>query len=176
MSVLSYFLTYFLGGLTFIPLLLAIVFGHAYLTQPVVRNDTSDRGDSEGSEQDNGRWQDKEELAALPPELVGRVHEPDVAAGYFTVAREFIPVTAIGKTPDRLSSASSTTSNETPSVYQSMYRSIFERGKQHGPSLDAGSKGPKNLKRTNNVFFVVLRYVDALELETIGHGKLTYGY
>ncbi len=86
-------------------------------------------------------------------------HEADVAAGYFAIYREYSPGGVNSKPAglERSSPAGSTTiSAPSPSVYQSMYRSIFDRKPSTSP-LD--NKGAGRLqKRGGNVFYVVLRY------------------
>jgi hypothetical protein len=161
-------IVYVVGGLTFVPLCLVLLFVHAYLTQPIVDADdsatTNDAEHKNAGEQSHGSWQGtetfngrdaaKQELAGLPPGVSPRSHEPDVAAGYFAVCREFVPGGVNGKPPERAGAvARSEVTTESPSVYQSMYRSIFERGKTQSPSID----GAKGTKKTRNVFFVVLR-------------------
>ncbi len=102
-----------------------------------------------------------------------RKHDSDVAAGYFAVTREYVPggvngepdiftcmgsaEKGVGKPPDKLSPAGEVVATESPSVYQSMYRSIFDRSQKPTiePNKDAGGKPTK---RANNVFYVVLRY------------------
>lgn len=84
-------------------------------------------------------------------------HEADVAAGYFAVCREYIPGGVNGKPPERTTPIGSTTvSAASPSVYQSMYRSIFERKQNNSPLGEKGNGRPQ--KRGGNVFYVVLRY------------------
>ena len=98
-----------------------------------------------------------------------RGHEPDVAAGYFAVCREYVPGGINGKPPERTTPAGAVIAAESPSVYQSMYRSLFDR--KQGPSLDTGKGNGKSTKRARNVFFVVLRlghlmlYDDSEQLE-----------
>ncbi|PVI06546.1 hypothetical protein DM02DRAFT_649668 [Periconia macrospinosa] len=101
-------------------------------------------------------------------ELQERRHVPDVASGYFAVCREFVPGGINGKAPERTNPTGAVTSIESPSVYQSMYRSIFDRNKVQSPSMD-GPQGKS--KRARNVFYVVLRlgylmlYDDSEQLE-----------
>ena len=61
-----------------------------------------------------------------------------------------------GKPPERTTPAGAVVATESPSVYQSMYRSIFDR--KQGPSLDPAKSNGKTAKRARNVFFVVLRH------------------
>lgn len=150
---MSFLLTYLFGGLTFFPLLLLALFYHAYVTQPVVDPDTfyqRDGLDLTKSESDAAR----DELENLPVEISQRVHESDVAAGYFVICREYTPSVMTGKPTERTPSTA-VAPGASPSVYQSMYRSIFERGRTQNPSLDGGAKSNK---RTRNTFFVVIRF------------------
>lgn len=86
-----------------------------------------------------------------------RKHDSDVAAGYYAVCREYVPGGVNGKPPDRLSPAGEVVANESPSVYQSMYRSIFDKSQK--AKIDPSKEGAgKTVKRANNVFYVVLRH------------------
>lgn len=159
MSVSGFLAVYVLGGLTFIPLVLCIVFLHAYITLPV-RDEASDL-DNDGTEQGHSSNDRKYKLSdsafeSLPDELKTRTHVPDVAAGYFAVCREYVPGGINGKPPERTTPAGAVVATESPSVYQSMYRSIFDRNKTTSPSID-GNNGKS--KKARNVFYVVLRYV-----------------
>jgi hypothetical protein len=125
----TFLFVYLLGGFTFIPLLLLTLIIHAYLTFPV--------RDVKGKqlERDEG----------IETELDGTGLEDDDAAGYFAVCREYVPGGVNGKPPERTTPVGSTTiASPSPSVYQTMYRSIFDR---------------KGKARGSNVFYVVLRLV-----------------
>lgn len=87
-------------------------------------------------------------------QLKRRTDDSDTFAGYFAVCREYVPGGVNGKPPDRTTPAGAVVSMESPSVYQSMYRSIFDRNKTASPSIDAGNA--RN-KKARNVFYVVLR-------------------
>ncbi|KAL8697126.1 MAG: hypothetical protein Q9224_002457, partial [Gallowayella concinna] len=159
--LLTLLCTYLLGGLSFLPLLVGLVLLHAHLTFPNVARtiqSTPDGESSLGDSKDDGKtFRSVENLAGLG-EKFQRGHEPDVAAGYFAVCREYVPGGVNGKPPERTTPAGAIVAPESPSVYQSMYRSIFDR--KQGPTLDAG-KGRGNVKptrRARNVFFVVLRH------------------
>jgi hypothetical protein len=160
MSFSGFLAVYLFGGLTFIPLTLCVVFLHAYITLP--RRDKSCADVSDGSKNAEAGSAvldstfDQSALDSLPEELKTRTHVPDVAAGYFAVCREYVPSGINGKPPERTTPAGAVVAAESPSVYQSMYRTIFDRNKTTSPSLDAG-----NAKRSKarNVFYVVLRFV-----------------
>ncbi|KAL8772019.1 MAG: hypothetical protein Q9209_002684 [Squamulea sp. 1 TL-2023] len=163
---------YVLGGLTFLPLVFGLILFHAYLTFPTVAHGTKpfqDGANSLKDAKDDGKnIKSAETLASLGGKFQ-RGHEPDVAAGYFAVCREYVPGGVNGKPPERTTPAGAVVAAESPSVYQSMYRSIFDR--KQGPTLDAGRGNVKPTKRARNVFFVVLRhghlmlYDDAEQLE-----------
>lgn len=169
---IAFILTYLLGGLTLLPILFAIVLLHAYLTFPVqnrssISSDTS--SDTLRDDKDDGQNLKSHASIADIAEKFKRAHEPDVAAGYFAVCREYVPGGINGKPPERTTPAGAVIATESPSVYQSMYRSIFDR--KQGPSLDPGKGNSKTVKRARNVFFVVLRhghlmlYEDSEQLE-----------
>lgn len=159
MSFTGLLAVYVFGGLTFIPLLLSIVFLHAYITLPVKEQSSETdkaaaRSDDDAIDRDN-KLSDSV-FDNLPEELKTRTHVPDVAAGYFAVCREYVPGGINGKPPERTSPAGAVVATESPSVYQSMYRSIFDRNKSMSPTLD-GQNGKS--KKARNVFYVVLRCV-----------------
>ncbi len=145
---------YLIGGVTFPLLLLALLLLHVHIFSPVVeppsfashlRKDdgkSKDHDGEDGSETENPKDASKNQLS-----------DGDVAAGYFAVCREYVPGGVNGKPPERTTPAGAVVATESPSVYQTMYRSIFDRNK--GSSVEPG----KNTKRARNVFYVVLRYV-----------------
>ncbi|KAI9819215.1 MAG: hypothetical protein M1827_007371 [Pycnora praestabilis] len=144
-------LVYTFGGLTFIPLVIAVILIHGYLTFPIHTIISSTKGDLL-------EWpgDDKKVLglgaSGLAEKFQSRSHEPDVAAGYFAVCREYVPGGVNGKPPERTTPAGAVVAAESPSVYQSMYRSIFDRNKA------SNIEGSKLVKKARNVFFVVLRH------------------
>ncbi len=148
-----FILVYTLGGLTFIPLILGLILLHAYLTLPI--QPTSALGAQPFRQPGDGdrALQSGPAAGKLAEKLKSqsRGHEPDVAAGYFAVCREYVPGGINGKPPERTTPAGAVIAEESPSVYQSMYRSIFDR--KQGPSLEGG----KPARKARNVFFVVLR-------------------
>ena len=163
---------YLLGGLTLLPIILAVVLLHAYLTFPERHLSSSSfdaASDTLRDSKDDGRNLESRASIADIAEKFKRAHEPDVAAGYFAVCREYVPGGINGKPPERTTPAGAVIATESPSVYQSMYRSIFDR--KQGPSLDPGKGNGKTVKRARNVFFVVLRhghlmlYEDSEQLE-----------
>ncbi|PNS19693.1 DNA polymerase zeta catalytic subunit [Sphaceloma murrayae] len=158
MSLRAYLIVYVAGGLTFVPLVLLSVFSFAYFTLPRSTNqpehaaDPSARRLTSDSDSDLSRddgFVDKEDAPG------GSGND---AAGYFAVCREYVPGGINGKPPERASPAGEVLNTESPSVYQSMYRSIFERGKTQTHALEGDKKDYKAIKRPRNVFFVVLRH------------------
>ena len=152
-------LIYVLGGITFLPLVVIAVLVHAYLTFPV-REDTVFRDDEANAIVQPGDDVDaiKRAGTTLGEKFQPRSgHEADVAAAYFSVSREYTPNGINAKPPERNTPVGSTTvSAASPSVYQSMYRSIFERKPSNSPLDNKGAGKPQ--KRGGNVFYVVLRY------------------
>lgn len=165
---ITFVLIYLLGGLTFLPILLAILLLHAYFAFPV-RHPSSLSSDTLRDGKDDERNLKPRASITDIADKFKRPHEADVAAGYFAVCREYVPGGINGKPPERTSPHGTVTITESPSVYQSMYRSIFDR--KQGPSLDPGKGNGKTVRRASNVFFVVLRhghlmlYEDSEQLE-----------
>ena len=157
MGPLKWFLfVYILGGLTFVPLLIAAVLAFAYYTLPPPTDFHSHNVDDPAhiSRPDDQKLIFKSATDDLAEKFL-RKHESDVAAGYFAVCREYVPGGVNGKPPDKLSPAGEVVANESPSVYQSMYRSIFDRSQK--PTIEPNKDGAGKVKKANNVFYVVLR-------------------
>lgn len=159
-GMLAFLFIYVLGGLTFLPLLLAAVLVHAYLTFPVHDNDNDagqDRNPNSIIEAGDDVDAIKRAQQTLGEKYQPRdLHESEVFAGWFAVSREYTERGLNGKPPERVTPIGSTTvSAPSPSVYQSMYRSIFERKPSNSPIENKGNGKPQ--KRGNNVFYVVLR-------------------
>ncbi|KAI9733328.1 MAG: hypothetical protein M1834_003412 [Cirrosporium novae-zelandiae] len=149
---------YLLGGLTFLPVLLVFVLGYAFLTSSRYDRNHHAPFDSDG-ESLRQLGDDGFSLGSAIDTLAEKFrssHEPDVAAGYFAVCREYVPGGINGKPPERTTPAGEVIATESPSVYQSMYRSIFDR--KQTPTFDPAKGKTKNVKRASNVFFVVLRH------------------
>lgn len=163
---------YVVGGLTFIPLILGLLFLHAYLTLPCPSEDADQRpeqhpADIRRSSDDTFSLKSGTDVLA---EKFHRAHEGDVAAGYFAVCREYVPGGVNGKPPERTTPAGEVVTAESPSVYQAMYRSIFDR--KQSPSIEPNKGHAKGGKRARNVFYVVLRLVSTRKL-AICRGELT---
>lgn len=158
MGISAVFLfTYVLGGLTFFPFLISVILLYTYLILPhrpprirsalLLPETIRDVNDDDKSL--------KSGTTALA-EKFQRGHEPDVAEGYFAVCREYVPGGQNGKPPERTTPAGEVVAEESPSVYQSMYRSIFDR--RQAPTLDPGKTNGKTTKRAANIFYITLRH------------------
>jgi len=154
-------LVYVLGGLTFVPLIFAVILFHAYLTLPRREAEQSSEDLARDRVSTISRSEDVSDvdLGNLPEELRRSPHKPDVAAGYFAVCREYVPGGVNGKPPERTTPAGAVVAAESPSVYQSMYRSIFDRNKTQIPTMEGSKATGKAVKKARNVFYVVLRFV-----------------
>lgn len=162
-SLGGFLFVYLLGGLTFVPLVLSLVCLFFYLTLPPAgpsspagtsRDAPSARPLSRSTDDQYSLKSGTDELA----EKFQRSHDTDVAAGYFAVCREYVPGGVNGKPPERTTPAGEVIATESPSVYQAMYRSLFDR--KQSPTIDPGknhAKNAKNPKRARNVFYIVLR-------------------
>lgn len=157
-SLGSFLVVYVLGGLTFVPLILSLILLHAYLTLP----NAPASQESNGQAPDPVRRPTDDEYSLKSgtdqlAEKFHRTHDSDVAAGYFAVCREFVPGGVNGKPPERTTPAGEVVAAESPSVYQAMYRSLFDR--KQAPTIEPVKANGKNTKRARNVFYIVLRYV-----------------
>lgn len=155
-SLGSFLFIYILGGLTFIPLILSLIFLYAYLILPNVSAPTPDSDDQSIERPADDQYSLKSGTDQLA-EKFQRIHESDVAAGYFAVCREYVPGGVNGKPPERTTPAGEVIAAESPSVYQTMYRSLFDR--KQAPTIEPGKGNGKNGKKARNVFYIVLRYV-----------------
>ena len=160
MSLFPFIFIYILGGLTFLPLVLALIFLHACITLPIVTSIPafsaypSARSAKSPPEYDPQR---KSSTDALE-EKFKRSHESDVAAGYFVVCTNYTPAGINGRPPERTTPAGQVVAAESPGYYTAVYRSIFER-KTSTATLEVGkTKDGKVVKRALNIFYVVLRY------------------
>jgi hypothetical protein len=155
-SLASFLFVYALGGITFIPLVLSSIILYAYLTLPSAQLPQSCEKAPDAVRQptddDFSLKSGTDQLA----EKFHRTHESDVAAGYFAVCREYVPGGVNGKPPERTTPAGEVVAAESPSVYQTMYRSLFDR--KQAPSIDPAKANGKMTKRARNVFYIVLRY------------------
>jgi len=153
----AFLLTYLLGGITFVPLIIFSILLHARFTLPTYNSANSVRSSDADSIVQPG--DDTADLEAAQKEESRQklLADSDVAAGYFAVCREYTPMGINAKPIERSTPVGSTTvATPSPSVYQSMYRSIFERKQTPGP-LDDTKSISQRPKRAGNVFYVVLR-------------------
>jgi len=174
MSFKAYLYVYLFGGLTFIPLVLVSILLYAYYTLPQVDN-TNDAPKDDPAKL--GREGDEKVVLKTGTddlaEKFHRKHEADVAAGYFAVCREYVPGGVNGKPPEIKSPAGDVVASESPSVYQTMYRSIFERNQK--PSIEPTKDGAgKTARRANNVFYVVLRHGHLMLYDDIQQLEVRY--
>ena len=164
MSWTAFLIVYLLGGLTFLPISLAAALFYLHLTLPYRRNPTtSDKNDREDDIVQPGDDIDslkKEQDADKKRKDEGKARaaaETDGAAGYFAVCREYTPMGINAKPIERSTPVgSATVAAPSQSVYQTMYRSIFDRKAPSSP-IDNGAMSQRP-KRAGNVFYVALRY------------------
>ncbi len=159
----GFLLTYLLGGVTFVPLLIVAVFAHAYLTLPPVDENTDAPRAAAAADDDLVQpGDDLEPLKEAQKDAAkprATHHEQDVAAGYFAVCREYTPMGINAKPIERSTPVgSATVAAPSPSVYQTMYRSIFDRKQAPGPLDSKAAAASQRPKKAGNVFYVVLRY------------------
>lgn len=172
-SLGSFLVIYALGGITFFPLILSLILLYAYLTLPdapkpgvpTAHDEVRRSGDDEYSLK-SGTGTDQ--LA----EKFHRTHESDVAAGYFAVCREYVPGGVNGKPPERTTPAGEVVATESPSVYQAMYRSLFDR--KQTPSIEPAKSNGKNTKRARNVFYIVLRHGHLMLYDDVNQVEVRY--
>lgn len=153
-SCSDFLFAYFLGAITFVPLVLISILLHAHYSFPT-RHDVD--------EKDN-IVQPGDDVAAIDTakkddSKVKETPHIDVAAGYFAVCREYTLMGINAKPIERATPMGSTTvAPPSPSVYQTMYRSIFDR-KGTAVGAEGNNSMSQRPKRAGNVFYVVLRYV-----------------
>ncbi|ROV94939.1 hypothetical protein VSDG_07064 [Cytospora chrysosperma] len=160
----AFLLTYLFGGVTFLPLVILLVLAHAHFTLP----HRDDAHHTSKDTEDDDLVQPNDDLAplkAVQKDLkeqkkprISNHHEIETAAGYFAVCREYKPMGINAKPIERSTPVGSTTvAAPSQSVYQTMYRSIFDRKQVPGP-LDNGKNISQRPKKAGNVFYVVLRH------------------
>ena len=155
-SLIQFSLIYLLGGLTLLPLAIVVILCHAYVWLPVAyTNELCDANSGEIN-----KTHDSHDDAKERPETCSEPARSNMLiAGYFTVLREFIPGGFNSRPSDRVTSAGTVIHTESLNVYQSMYRSIFDRGKSQTALLDGHNAFGKTLKRMKNAYYIVLRCV-----------------
>ncbi|KAG6069148.1 hypothetical protein E4U32_004011 [Claviceps aff. humidiphila group G2b] len=157
--------TYLLGGVTFVPLVVSLILLHAHYTLPRREDLVPANGHGENDIVQPGdhlsALEEAKKKAAVDGAKARSARDLDVAAGYFAVCREYTPMGLNAKPIERATPVGSTTvAAPSPSVYQTMYRSIFDRKPTAGP-LD-GTNHTNSMsqrpKKAGNVFYVVLRH------------------
>ncbi|KAL3434008.1 hypothetical protein BDV09DRAFT_170835 [Aspergillus tetrazonus] len=154
----SFLFVYLLGGFTFLPLVLSLFLLYSYLVLPPSSPQServSDSADTSIHRPNDDQFSLKSGTDELAEEFY-RTHDTDVAAGYFVVCREYVPGGVNGKPPERTTPAGEVVGTESPSVYQTMYRSLFDR--KQSPTIDPAKNMARNGKRTRNMFYIVLRH------------------
>ncbi|KFA75387.1 hypothetical protein S40288_02004 [Stachybotrys chartarum IBT 40288] len=158
----AFLLAYFLGGVTFIPLVVIVILAHGYYAFPLRDHVDTATDDDEKS----NLVQPGDDTSALEAaktsgkdDAKSRANrDMEVAAGYFAVCREYTPMGINAKPIERSTPVgSATVTSPSPSVYQTMYRSIFDRKPVPGP-LDSRNNVNPRPKKAGNVFYVVLRH------------------
>ncbi|KAJ9641547.1 hypothetical protein H2199_005517 [Coniosporium tulheliwenetii] len=159
-TVAAFLVIYILGGLSLPPLAALAVLGYIYftsLTPPTDRPlEIEPTLPTKGTNHNVKSLTEK--LREHPEQGAASARAANVAAGYFAVCREYVPGGINGKPPERTTPAGDIIAPESPSVYQSMYRSIFERTKGQGPTAEAGRNNARAVRKSRNVFFVLLRH------------------
>lgn len=180
MTLRALLYAYILGGLTFLPLVLAVVVAIGWRLLPKV-DETAEVKKGDIIEKQSARSEDDKKAI---DDLLAKKHEEisdGGASGTFAVLRKYDFQAANAALTARNNASGNTagggaagdsgaeTGKESESVYQSMYRSVFDRGK--GPSQStsvlATEEGetegtPYARTRRNvtpaNVFYIVLRH------------------
>jgi hypothetical protein len=158
-SFTSLLIAYVLGGFTFIPLVIASVLAFIFYTSPVLDDAANEHKYSLIVDKDDDTT--ALEAAKRSHKKDNRAHENDldVAAGFFAVCREYTPMGINAKPIERSTPVgSATVAPSSPSVYQTMYRSIFERKPTPGPMDNNSTTTSQRPKNAGNVFYVVLRH------------------
>ena len=161
-ALLQFLFIYFLGGLTLLPLLVIVILYHAYLFLPVAGSD--ELFPEKAALSAVFEVENSDDLSEKPTK--GSVARQDatsrrntLTAGYFTVNREFVPGGISSRPSERINAAGAAIHNESLNVYQSMYRSIFDRGKSQPAAVEGYNTTGKSAKKIRNVLYIVLRFV-----------------
>ncbi|KAF2486044.1 hypothetical protein BDY17DRAFT_320874 [Neohortaea acidophila] len=170
MTLSTLLFTYVLGGLTFLPLLLAAVLVPAWLWLPKVEDGKQESGkdDKDGKTRRAGALlaglrDEKEESASSGTFAVLRRHDFQAAVTAFNARNN--ATTATGAPPG---DGTSDTGTGNESVYQSVYRSVFDRNKHttsvrpvlnsEEVSSDASITKTKKKSTPASIFYIVLRH------------------
>lgn len=169
-SFTSLLIAYILGGLTFVPLVVVSIFAVIFYTSPHhIRADPNIKVDADIVH--DGDDTTALEAAKQKHKEDGRhPNDLDVTAGFFAVCREYTPMGINAKPIERSTPVGSTTvASPSPSVYQTMYRSIFERKPTPGPMDKNSNTTSQRPKNAGNVFYVVLRFASLLPFSPVIH-------
>lgn len=157
---------YVVGGVTFVPLVAISILALGFYALPE-RGAVDPRAAADAADDDLVLPGDDTDALEAAKKAARDEHKPrrnsdlDVAAGYFAVCREYTPMGINAKPIERPTPVGSTTvASPSPSVYQTMYRSIFERKPTPGPIDNNSNASSQRPKKAGNVFYVVLRFVD----------------
>ncbi|KAJ5780950.1 hypothetical protein N7457_006110 [Penicillium paradoxum] len=172
-SLASFLFVYALGGITFIPLILSLLLLYGYLTLPSAPKPQQSCEKApdpirQSTDDDFSLKSGTDQLA----ENFHRTHDSDVAAGYFAVCREYVPGGVNGKPPERTTPAGEVVAAESPSVYQTMYRSLFDR--KQAPSIEPAKANGKTIRRARNVFYIVLRHGHLMLYDDVNQVEVRY--
>ena len=155
-------MAYLLGGLTFLPLVVFAGFAYIYLSLPsrpdteLVQEKPEDSVVQPGDDVTALNEAQKEVRDEAKPRPAD---SSDVSSGYFAVCREYTPMGINAKPIERATPVgSATVAAPSQSVYQAMYKSIFDRKHAPGP-LESKNNMSQRPKNAGNVFYVVLRSV-----------------
>lgn len=152
-------MTYLFGGVTFIPFVLAVAWFSLPWVHDAVDEEPQPAGDDIVQPGDDIKGLSEARKAEKGETKAKYADTTDVAAGYFAVCREYTPMGINAKPIERATPVgSATVAAPSQSVYQAMYRSIFDR-KQGANPLEGNSGVSIRPKRAGNVFYVVLRFV-----------------
>lgn len=163
-GLLGFLFIYTIGGITLLPLLVLAFLAHAYFTLPIhdeaaqLQSRNTHKG-TDITEPGDDTEAIKRAQSTLAEKFQPRTNaEAETSSGYFYCSREYVERwwEVQGKPPERATAVgSATVSAASPSVYQSMYRSIFERKPVGSPIENKGVGKPQ--KRGGNYFYIVLR-------------------
>ena len=182
MSLRTFALTYLLGGLTFLPLLVAAVLTLLWFTLPHA-DDPEQLGretSPSSKDQENERLANKEgedsnraqsqahDFAASGTFAVLRSYDFEAAIGAINARNNGTGTTGSNDTLDKTQAADTATGIHSPSVYQTMYRSVFDRSKsgaitnplfeEEDAEPDPRNKNTRRKPAAANVMYIVLRH------------------
>ena len=164
MGLFKLIVAYLLGGVTFIPLVIIAVLAHAHFTLPYAAGDAGASDDlvQPGDDTYGLETAKKEKQAEGEDEKESKIrtnYDVDVAAGYFAVCREYTPNGINAKPIERTTPmGSATVAAPSPSVYQTMYRSIFDRKPTANGLENKSNPMSSRPRKAGNIFYVVLRH------------------